>query len=301
MKPTLLVLAAGMGSRYGGLKQLDGVGPHNEPILEYSAFDAIRAGFGKLVFVIRPDFAAEFKAQVTRKFDDRLPVEFVYQNLHDVPASFSVPPSREKPWGTGHAILCAAEAINSPFVAINADDFYGAAAYQKLSDYLSQIDDLSRNDYAMVGYTLRNTLSPHGTVSRGLCQVQDGYLQSIEEVTKIEKDGSAARYFDGAGQAHPLTGDELASMNIWGFTPALFDHLRRKFERFLHQHGHQAKSEFYIPSVVGELVDEGTATVKMLHSTDPWFGVTYQEDKPIVVQNIQQLIASGRYPKNLWA
>lgn len=301
MKPTLLLLAAGMGSRYGGLKQLDGVGPNDEPILEYSVFDAIRAGFGKVVFVIRPDFADDFKAKVTSKFADKIEIDYVFQALDMVPDNFAVPAHRQKPWGTGHAILVAESAIHEPFVALNADDFYGAGSYQVLADHLSAITDLAAVDYAMVGYLLRNTLSDHGTVSRGLCQAKGDYLQSIVELTKIEKAGNGAVYYDEAGQAHPLTGDEIISLNIWGFTPAVFSQLRTQFSQFLAEKGHTEKEEFFIPNEVGHLIDSQQATVKILPSRDPWFGVTYREDKPYVMAQVKALIDQGIYPYHLWS
>lgn len=301
MKPTLLVLAAGMGSRYGGLKQLDGVGPNGEPILEYSAYDALRAGYGKLVFVIRPDFAEAFEAQVARKFAAHIPVSYVFQNLSDLPDGFSLPPERQKPWGTGHAILAAESEIQEPFVAINADDFYGAAAYQVLGDYLSSMKDLMATDYAMVGYLLRNTLSDFGTVSRGVCHTEDGYLQHIDEITKIAKAGQGGLYTDDDGQTQQLSGDVVVSMNIWGFLPSIFDHLKALFIEFLQTQGNQPKSEFYIPVAVGQLIDAGKAQVRVLESHDPWFGVTYREDKAFVQESISQLIAAGSYPTHLWS
>ena len=299
--PTLLVLAAGMGSRYGGLKQLDGVGPNGEPILEYSVYDALRAGFGKLVFVIRPDFVEAFKANVTQKFADQVPIEYVYQTLEVLPESFTLPPHRQKPWGTAHAILCAEQAINEPFVSINADDFYGAAAYQKLGNYLRTQTDLTATTYAMVGYVLRNTLSDFGSVARGVCESVDSYLHNINELTNIERAGNGAKYTNAEGQIQALSGDELVSMNIWGFTPAIFKDLHRYFAKFLEEQGHEEKSEFYIPMTVGHLVKENEATVKVLASNDPWFGVTYQDDKPHVIQSVQNLIDQNLYPKNLWS
>lgn len=301
MRPTLLILAAGIGSRYGGLKQLDGVGPNGETILEYSVYDALRAGFGKLVFVIRPDFAAEFKRLVTSKFAGQVPIEYVYQELSMLPVGFHVPPQRVKPWGTGHAILIAEPAINEPFVAINADDLYGASAFQMLSDYLSALPSLSASDYAMVGYVLRNTLSEYGSVARGICQLDGDYLRSVVELTKIEKDGHAAKYTDDTGQVHPLSGDEIVSLNIWGFTPSIFGYLRELFIQFLQEHGHTEKAELYIPTVVGALVAQGRVRVKVLPSQDPWFGVTYREDKPYVIKNIQDLIVQNVYPEKLWS
>lgn len=301
MRPTLLILAAGIGSRYGGLKQLDGVGPNGETILEYSVYDALRAGFGKLVFVIRTDFAADFKRLVTSKFAGQVPIEYVCQELSMLPEGFHVPPQRAKPWGTGHAILIAEPAINEPFVAINADDFYGASAFQMLSDYLSALPSLNTSDYAMVGYVLRNTLSEHGSVARGICRLEGDYLRSVVEITRIEKDGQAAKYTDDTGQVHPLSGDEIVSLNIWGFTPSIFGYLRELFIQFLQEHGHTEKVEFYIPTVVGTLVAQGRVRVKVLSSQDPWFGVTYREDKPYVIKNIQDLIAQNVYPEKLWS
>lgn len=301
MKPTLVILAAGMGSRYGGLKQLDGVGPNNEPILEYSVYDAIRAGFGKLVFVIRPAFADAFKAMVDRTFGGKIAVEYVYQELPMLPDGYSVPPQRQKPWGTGHAILCTESVINEPFSAINADDFYGANAFQMLGDFLSQAQDTVIGEYAMVGYRLRNTLSKFGSVARGLCQIEDEHLQSVTEVTNIEPDGDGAKYVDSSGQPHPLTGDEIVSMNMWGFTPSIFGHLQHQFVQFLDEKGQQEKSEFYIPTVVDTLIAQNQAQVTVLPSHEAWFGVTYREDKAYVVESVQKLIADGQYPSDLWA
>jgi UTP-glucose-1-phosphate uridylyltransferase len=301
MQPTLLILAAGVGSRYGGLKQLDGVGPYGEPILEYSVYDAIRAGFGKLVFVIRPDLADAFKEMVARTFGNKIPVEYVYQELAMLPAGFIVPSHRQKPWGTGHAILCAEGAIQEPFCAINADDLYGATAFQLVADYLKTARDTGLADYCMVGYLLRNTLSEFGSVSRGVCQHDGPYLQRVVEITKIEKEDSGAKYMDERGQMHHLSGDEIVSLNIWGFTPSIFDRLRELFIRFLQGRGQEEKSEFYIPTAVDALIAQGKARVRILPSQEPWFGVTYREDKPYVIKNIQKLIAQGIYPEKLWS
>jgi UTP-glucose-1-phosphate uridylyltransferase len=300
MKPTLLVLAAGMGSRYGGLKQLDGVGPSGETILEYSVYDAIRAGYGKIVFVIRAEFAADFEAQVASKFANQIPVAYVHQTLDMLPPGFSVPPQRQKPWGTGQAILITEAVIKEPFVAINADDFYGADSFQRLGDHLTTLTDLTVTDYAMVGYTLRNTLSEHGSVARGICQQDGEYLQSIIERTQIEKVGNGATFTDAQGQTHPLSGDEVVSLNIWGFTPAIFAHLQQLFVEFLHAEGRSEKGEFYIPNAVGELIKRQQARVKVLSSQSPWFGVTYRDDKPRVQNSIQALVEQGIYPPNLW-
>jgi UTP-glucose-1-phosphate uridylyltransferase len=297
-KPTLLVLAAGMGSRYGGLKQIDPVGPAGETIIDYSIFDALRAGFGKLVFVIRKDIESQFREIVGSRFEKRIAVEYVYQELDKLPAGCSVPAGRTKPWGTTHAILMAEHAIQEPFAAINADDFYGQNAYKVLAQHLTS----GTPDYAMVGFILKNTLSDHGTVARGVSRVDaDNYLTHIVELTKIERDGSGAKDTGPDGKITRLTGDEAVSMNFWGFTPALFPQLREEFEKFMKKAGGELKSECLIPATVGELVTSGRAKCKVLRSPDSWFGVTYREDRPMVVESIRQLIAKGEYPEKLWA
>jgi dTDP-glucose pyrophosphorylase len=296
-KPTLLILAAGMGSRYGGLKQIDPVGPAGETIIDYSIYDALRAGFGKLVFVIRHDFEQEFKKIVGARFEKRVPVEYVYQELNMLPPGFSVPAGRTKPWGTTHAILLAKDAIREPFAAINADDFYGAQAYRLLAEHFAS----GTADYAMVGFILRNTLSEHGTVARGVSRVNgNNYLQSVVEMMKIEPDGGGAKNTGADGKIIRLTGDEAVSMNFWGFTPAVFEQLRTQFSAFLKKSGQEQKSECYIPSTVNELVTAGRAKVKVLRTNDSWFGVTYREDRPRVVESIRKLIARGEYPEKLW-
>jgi len=285
-----------MGSRYGGLKQIDPVGPGGEAILDYSVFDALRAGFGKVVFVIRQGMADAFKQAVGSRFDKHVPVEFVFQELDKLPPGFTPPPGRQKPWGTAHAVLMAADAISGPFAAINADDFYGANSYRLLADHLRS----GSPDYAMIGFILRNTLSEFGSVARGVCQVSPtGYLQGVTELTKIEKDGAAVKYTDASGQVHPLTGDESVSMNIWGFTPGLFHNLQQQMIAFLTKHGQEEKSEFYIPTAVNNLTTAGLARVKMLRTPDSWFGVTYREDRPLVVEGIRRLIAKGDYGRAL--
>lgn len=294
-KPTLLVLAAGMGSRYGGLKQIDPVGPAGETIIDYSIYDAIRAGFGKVVFVIRRDIEQTFREVVGSKFDNHLPVEYAFQELTNIPAPFTVPAGRTKPWGTGHAILAAESVIHEPFAMINADDFYGTDTFRVLADYLRQVSADS-NTYAMVGFTLRKTLSDHGTVARGVCQVDNaGKLKQIVELLKIEKTATGARQGD-----QTLTGDEPVSMNFWGFTPTLFGHLRRELQQFLKQQGQEEKSELLIPMVIGDLVAQNRATCQVLRTAASWFGVTYREDRPIVIENIRKLIAAGEYPASLW-
>ena len=296
--PTLLVLAAGMGSRYGGLKQIDPVGPAGETIIDYSIFDALRAGFGKLVFVIRKDIEDAFRETVGSRFEKRVAVEYVFQSLEDIPLRFTVPAGRTKPWGTTQAILLAADAIHEPFAAINADDFYGAQSYRELHGHLTS----GSPDYAMVGFILRNTLSDFGSVARGVCQVApDDTLQSIVEMTKVERDGNGGRNTAPDGTVTRLTGDEAVSMNYWGFTPRVFGQLRERFEKFLEQNASDLKAECYIPNTVGELVNDGEARVKVLRSSDSWFGVTYREDRPRVVESIRGLIANGVYPERLWS
>jgi len=297
-KPTLLVLAAGMGSRYGGLKQIDPVGPDRETIIDYSIYDALRAGFGKLVFVIRHDIEAPFKQIIGARFEKRMAVEYVFQELDKLPPGFSVPPGRTKPWGTTQAILMAADVIHEPFAAINADDFYGAASFRVLAEHLRS----GSADYAMVGFILRNTLSEFGSVARGACRVgADGYLQGIAELTKIEKDGNDAKYTDAAGILHRLGGNETVSMNMWGFTPALFPQLREEFIAFLQKSGKDEKTECYIPLIVNNLTSTGRARCKVLRTPDAWFGVTYREDRPRVIESVRTLITRGEYPEKLWA
>lgn len=297
MKPTLLVLAAGMGSRYGGLKQIDPMGPNGETIIDYSIFDALCAGFGKLVFVIRRGMEQEFKQIIGARFEKRIPVEYVFQELDEVPPGFGVPAVRQKPWGTGHAILMAADAIREPFGVVNADDFYGANSIQILAEFLQS----GSPDYAMVAFILRNTLSGHGSVARGLCQPgADNYLESITEITGIEKDGDDAKYRDQEGMVRRLGGDGLVSMNLWGFTPGLFGHLRQLFAEFLRQRGREEKSEFYIPAAVNTLIKTRQARCQILQTPDSWLGVTYREDQPRVIAGLRRLIARGSYPEKLW-
>ena len=297
-RPTLLVLAAGMGSRYGGLKQIDPVGPAGETIIDYSIFDAMRAGFGKLVFVIRHDIEQQFREVVGSRFEKRIAVEYVFQELDKLPVGHALPAGRTKPWGTTHAILMAEEAIREPFAAINADDFYGQNAYRLIAQHLAS----GSPDYAMAGFILKNTLSDHGSVARGVSRTDTNqYLTSVVEMMKIERDGNSAKNTDAAGNVTKLSGEEAVSMNFWGFTPALFPQIKVAFEKFLKQSGREQKSECYIPSTVNELVTGGQARVKVLRSPDSWFGVTYREDRPQVVESIRQLIAKGDYPEKLWS
>lgn len=295
---TLLILAAGMGSRYGGLKQIDPVGPSGETIMDYSVYDALRAGFDKLVFVIRRDIERPFKESVGSRFEQRIPVDYVFQELNRLPPGFTAPPTRQKPWGTGHAVLMAAEAIREPFAVINADDFYGANSFRLLSDHL----DSGTADFAMVGFVLRYTLSEFGSVARGVCQLRpDGLLESVVEQTKIEKDGTAAKLADASGRLQKLTGDEIVSMNIWGFTPAIFGALEEQFAHFLRTRAQDDKAEFYIPTVVNALIARQQARLKVLRTPDAWMGITYRDDRPAVVAGLQRLIEQGHYPANLWA
>ncbi len=297
MQPTLLVMAAGMGSRYGGLKQIDPVGPTGETIIDYSIYDAMRAGFGKLVFVIRQEIEEAFNETVGARFEQRIPVDYVFQELDGLPSGFTVPEGRAKPWGTTQAVLTAADVIEEPFAVINADDFYGAESYRVLAEHLRS----GSQDYAMVGFILRNTLSDFGSVARGVCRVnEDGYLDGVEELTKVERDGDGARNTSTDGSERKLTGDEPVSMNMWGFTPRIFPHLRGVFQQFLERSGTDLKAESYVPAAVNELVSAGEARVKVLRSRDPWFGVTYREDRPRVVESIRRLIDTGAYPGSLW-
>ena len=300
MSLTLLVLAAGMGSRYGGLKQIDPVGPGGETLLDYSVYDALRAGFGRVVFVVRGDMEADFRDAVGRKIEQQVPVEYCRQELEMVPGWFSIRPERRKPWGTGHAVLAARDGIGGNFAAVNADDFYGAGSYRKLAGHLQQASDGRRADYSMVGFRLRDTLSDHGTVARGVCRSRQGLLEQVVEMTCIAKSGQGAFQTDSDGRAHTLSGDELVSMNMWGFTPAVFDHLERGFDRFLKERGGEDGAEFMIPTLVNDLVAGGQARVRVLPSSDAWFGVTYREDRNRVRRQIRELVRHGAYPNPLW-
>jgi NDP-sugar pyrophosphorylase family protein len=295
--PALVVLAAGMGNRYGGLKQIDPVGPGGETIIDYSIYDALRAGFGKVVFVIRKDIEQAFKQAVGARFERHIAVEYVFQELDKLPPGFSVPAGRTRPWGTLHAILMAADVIDGPFAVINADDFYGSEGYRVLAKHLQS----GIADYAMVGFVLRNTLSDFGTVSRGVCRVDDDdFLQGVVELTNIERNGTHARGTDSTGWITTLSGDEVVSMNMWGFTPHIFGQFREHFQKFLRLDGSDVQSESYLPSTVNELVLAGQARVKVLRTNDLWAGVTYREDHPRVVQTIRRLIDRGNYPNRLW-
>ena len=300
MSLTLLVLAAGMGSRYGGLKQIDPVGPGGETLLDYSVYDAVRAGFDRVVFIVRGDMEQDFRAAVGRRIEGQVPVEYCRQELDMVPRWFSIPPERRKPWGTGHAVLAARDAIGGNFAAVNADDFYGAGSYRKLAGHLQQAADGRRGDYGMVGFRLRETLSDHGTVARGVCRSRRGLLEQVVERTRIARSGDGAVHTDPQGRARNLSGDEMVSMNMWGFTPSIFDHLERAFARFLRERGGEDGAEFMIPTLVNDLVAAGQAKVRVLRSSDSWFGVTYREDRDRVTSQIRDLVRRGSYPTPLW-
>ena len=288
---SLLVMAAGMGSRYGGLKQLDSFGPNNETIIDYSVYDAIKSGFEKIVFIIREEFSEDFKSKISNKFKDRIDVEHVYQSLDQVPKSFSVPNSRTKPWGTGHAILSAKNAISGPFMAINGDDFYGRQSFQVASNFYQN----EENKFCMVSFKLENTLSEFGGVSRGVCTSFERQLVSVEETHNIEKKDGEIR-----SNEKIFHGDELVSMNMWGFGIQVFDYLEERFKLFLNDYGNEEKSEFLIPSVVGDLIKEGVESVDVLTSNEKWFGVTFPEDKKNVSANIIKLTGDGAYPEKLF-
>lgn len=293
-------MAAGVGSRYGGLKQIDPVGPNGEIILDYSVYDAVRAGFGKVVFIIRHDIEKDFKAIIGSHFAGRVNVEYVFQELADLPAGFSVPAGRIKPWGTGQAVLACKNAVKEPFGVINADDLYGAESYKVLAAYLSALDPAS-NAYAMVGFKLLNTLSDHGHVTRGICELDgQGMLKTVVERFKIEKAAGGARYQDEKEQWVPLQGGEIASMNMWGFTPTLFTYLEQKFTPFLQNAAGNLKAEFLLPSIVDALIKARTIALKVLDTPEKWMGITYKEDKPEVVRSVRGLVDRNIYPTPLW-
>jgi NDP-sugar pyrophosphorylase family protein len=299
MKPTLLVLAAGVGSRYGGLKQIDPFGPAGEVIMDYSVYDAVRAGFGKVVFVIRRDFEQQFKDKVAGKYARRITVDYAFQELADLPDGFAVPEGRVKPWGTAHAILVARGAINEPFAMLNADDFYGRDSFAKIGALLQTTDPQSA-DWCMVGYKIGNTLSEFGGVTRAMCDMDNGFLKSIVERFEIRRQGGNVVTHDKAGNQFEVTPDALTSMNLFGFTPRLFDLLQDGFIAFLRKNGQDLKSEYLIPSAVNEIIAAGNVRMKVLTSDSSWFGVTYPDDKPRVQESIRKLVAAGAYPSPLW-
>ncbi len=289
---TLLIMAAGMGSRYGGLKQLDAIGPSGETIIDYSVYDAIKAGFTKVVFIIRKDFEQEFKSKITDKYEGQIQVEFAFQDLNDLPDEFTCPEGREKPWGTGHAILSARNVINEPFIAVNGDDFYGRESFKVVADYYRK----GANSFSMVAFKLDKTLSSFGGVTRGLCTVNDEKLNTVIETADLEK----TDYGVSSNRDIELDGTEPVSMNVWGFTPILFKYLEEKFVEFLSENGTEMKSEYLIPSVVNELIQSGQETVHVLRSGATWFGVTYKEDKLFVEGEIEKLVNKGEYPGKLF-
>ena len=289
---TLLIMAAGMGSRYGGLKQLDEVGPSGETIIDYSVYDAIQAGFSKVVFIIRKDFEDAFKSKISNKFSNDIQVEFVFQDIHLLPTGYSSPKERIKPWGTGHAILCASNVIDGPFNAINADDYYGRESFKTIVDYYKNGND----SFSMVAFQLEKTLSDFGAVTRGLCSVKDDHLISVVETENLIKSNTGV----SSNSDLDLKGNEPVSMNMWGFTPTIFDYLNEMFELFLSKNIHDQKSEFLIPSVINDLINSDSEVVQVLYSKSSWFGVTYKQDKSYVVQQIKKLVDRGFYPNKLF-
>ena len=289
---SLLIMAAGMGSRYGGLKQLDQVGPNGETIIDYSVYDAIKSGFTKIVFIIRDDFASQFKAQITNKYLGLIDIEFAYQDINHLPSGFNPPKNRKKPWGTGHAIFSAKSYIQEPFVVINGDDFYGRESFKTIADYYQN----EENQFSMVTFRLENTLSIFGGVTRGLCTVINEKLNTVVETNNLEKKNNGV----SSDNSELLKGDEPVSMNMWGFTPILFDYLEEKFINFLKEEGSELNSEYLIPSVINDLIQADDESVHILNSSESWFGVTYKEDKPYVVGEIQKLIEKGVYPNKLF-
>ena len=289
---TLLIMAAGMGSRYGGLKQLDSVGPNGETIIDYSVYDAISAGFNKVIFIIRREFEKEFKSQITNKYEGSIQVEFAFQELNNLPDGFNCPADRQKPWGTGHAILSAVDLIQEPFVVINGDDFYGLESYQIVSDYYMNGGDM----FTMVAYELGNTLSEFGGVTRGLCTLENDLLSTVIETNNLKRSESGI----SSERNIALDGSEPVSMNVWGFTPDLFPYLKSMFNDFLKLEGKELKSEFFIPSVVNNLIQSNIKAVKVLKTGSSWFGVTYKEDKPRVVNKIKSLVDNDEYPLKLF-
>ena len=300
MKPTLFILAAGMGSRYGGLKQLDGLGPSGETIMDYSVYDALRAGFGKIVFVIAPHFEEDFREKIVSKYAGKVPVEIVLQSVDRLPEGFTVPAERVKPWGTGHAVLMGKGVIKEPFAVINADDFYGQDSFVQLAKCLAEVSG-KKGEWCMVGFRLGNTLSESGTVSRGVCEsCSEGYLTSVTERTSIARRIDKVVFVDENGEDQQLVEGSPVSMNMWGFTPDYFDHSEKLFREFLEANFDNPKSEFYIPTVVNEAIRNGRGRVKLLDTDSQWFGVTYADDRPAVIEKIAGLVKDGVYPERLW-
>jgi NDP-sugar pyrophosphorylase family protein len=301
MKPTLLILAAGMGSRYGGLKQLDQVGPSGETIIDYSIYDAIRAGFGRVIFIIKEAIEDDFKETFVERLKDKIAIDYVFQETWMVPGGITIPDDRSKPWGTGHAVMMADGKISGPFAVINADDFYGRGAFETLVDYYRDWTPERASDYCMVGYRVANTLSEFGAVSRGLCQSDpDDFLVDVVERTHIERKDGGIVFKNEQEQFVPIPDESIVSMNFWGFTPSFFSFLNKGFEAFIQKNAANPKAEFYIPSVVNELIKKHHATVRILHCDEKWFGMTYKEDRATVVKSIRELVKAGVYPEILW-
>ena len=301
MKPTLFVLAAGMGSRYGGLKQLDGLGPNGETIMDYSIFDAIRGGFGKIVFVIRKDFEQDFRDKVLSKYEGHIPTELTFQAIDDLPEGFTCPEDRTKPWGTNHAVLMGKSVINEPFAVINADDFYGRDAFAVMGKWLSELPEGSEGKYSMVGFRVCNTLSENGTVARGVCAKDEAeMLTAVVERTEIMRVDGVISYKDENGEWQPVGEETPVSMNFWGFTPDYFNYSEAQFVDFLKENIDKPKAEFFIPLVVDNLINSGKATCEVLDTTAKWFGVTYAADRPGTVEKIQSLVDAGEYPNKLF-
>ncbi len=293
-------MSAGIGSRYGGLKQIDPVGPSGEIVLDYSVYDAIQAGFGKVVFIIRPDIEEVFKEVIGHKLNGKIQVEYVFQTLEKVPAGFAVPAGRTKPWGTGQAVLTARPAVQEPFAVINADDFYGRQSFLVIAKQLMKMD-VKSTDSCMVGFYIKNTLSPHGGVARGYCDVQGGKLRHVAERFNIERRADGVIRYEEDGALKTMADDDMVSMNTWGFTPRLFDFLERGFVDFLSRRGTELKSEYLLPELIDGMIKRGETTVSVLPSNEKWMGVTYADDKPQVMAGIRALVAAGVYPDNLWA
>lgn len=301
MKPTLFVLAAGMGSRYGGLKQLDGLGPNGETIMDYSIFDAIRGGFGKIVFVIRKDFEEDFRKKIISKYENHIPVEVVFQSIDKLPEGFTCPAERVKPWGTNHAVLMGKEVIREPFAVINADDFYGRDSFAVIGKFLSELPEGAKNTYCMVGFRVGNTLSESGTVARGICSTDENrHLTTVVERTEIMRINGVVSYKDENGEWVGIEDNTPVSMNMWGFTPDYFNYSEEYFIDFLKENIDKPKAEYYIPLMVNKLINDGTATVEVLDTTSRWFGVTYAADRQGVVDRLQALADSGEYPSKLF-
>jgi UTP-glucose-1-phosphate uridylyltransferase len=302
-KPALVIMAAGMGSRYGGLKQIEPIGPNGEIIIDYSIYDALKSGFGKIVFIIKKDLEKEFREKIGYRVEKLIDTDYAFQTVEDVPTGFVVPSGRNKPWGTGHAVMSCRSVVDTPFAVINADDFYGRTSFQILGQQLNAIGDYnSLYEYCMVGFVLENTLTKYGHVARGVCMVDErDYLKEIHERTRIERFGDITKYTEDAVNWTIVPKGSTVSMNTWGFTPSIFKELEERFPKFLWSNRENLlKTEYFLPEVVGSLIMEKKASVKVLHSQEHWYGVTYKEDKPVIKHAISSLIQQGLYPKKLW-